>query len=233
MCAAPWTASTPGGATSRRSSPATSCSPGPPSSPRRSASRSPGCSPPRSAGSARANCSSCAMPSTSAGAKSCTCGRSTARPHRCWVRAAGSAGSSPACHGITSRRSRRSGTATAWRSRSSTTCWTWSRPSRTWASPRATTSRRASTPCRCCRPSPAPGAPSCARVIGGPVEPDQRDRAAEIVRDGDGIDRAIARATTFADAGRAALTVLPDSPGVVGLTAAADYLLDSVRAAAA
>jgi heptaprenyl diphosphate synthase len=70
-------------------------------------------------------------------------------------------------------------------------------------------------------------------MLGGPVEPDARDRAAEIVRDGDGIDRAIARANAFAAEGRAALAMLPDSPGVVGLSAAADYLLDSVEAAAA
>jgi heptaprenyl diphosphate synthase len=70
-------------------------------------------------------------------------------------------------------------------------------------------------------------------MLGGPVEPDARDRAAEIVRDGDGIDRAIARANQFAAEGRAALAMLPDSPGVVGLSAAADYLLDSVEAAAA
>ena len=70
-------------------------------------------------------------------------------------------------------------------------------------------------------------------LLGGPVDPDQRDRAASIVRDGDGIDRAIAKATEYADLGRRALAELPDSPGVVGLSAAADYLLDSVEAAAA
>lgn len=71
------------------------------------------------------------------------------------------------------------------------------------------------------------------KLLGGPVDPDQRDRAAELVRDGDGITEAIRRATEFADLGRDALSTLPDSPGVVGLTAAADYLLDNVRAAAA
>jgi heptaprenyl diphosphate synthase len=70
-------------------------------------------------------------------------------------------------------------------------------------------------------------------LLGRPVEPEERDRAAELVRDGDGIDVAIRRATEFADRGRDALAVLPDSPGVVGLSAAADYLLDNVRAAAA
>ena len=70
-------------------------------------------------------------------------------------------------------------------------------------------------------------------MLGGPVEPDARDRAAEIVRDGEGIDRAIERANRFAADGRAALAMLPDSPGVVGLSAAAAYLLDSVEAAAA
>jgi heptaprenyl diphosphate synthase len=69
-------------------------------------------------------------------------------------------------------------------------------------------------------------------LLGGPVDAAARDEAAAIVRDGDGIDRAILRARAYADAGREALAVLPDSPGVVGLTAAADYLLDSVEAAA-
>ena len=70
-------------------------------------------------------------------------------------------------------------------------------------------------------------------LLGGPVDPATRDAAAAIVRDGDGIDQAIERARAYADSGRAALAVLPESPGVVGLTAAADYLLDSVEAAAA
>ena len=70
-------------------------------------------------------------------------------------------------------------------------------------------------------------------LLGGPVDPDQRDRAAAIVRDGSGITGAIARANAYAAEGRAALSMLPDSPGVVGLSAAADYLLDSVEAAAA
>ena len=52
-------ASTPAGATSRRSSPATSCSPRRPRSPPASAPRWPGSSPPRSAGSARARSASC------------------------------------------------------------------------------------------------------------------------------------------------------------------------------
>lgn len=65
------------------------------------------------------------------------------------------------------------------------------------------------------------------------IEPVDRDRAIEIVRDGDGIGVTIARARAYADRGRAALTQLPDSPGVVGLSAAADYLLDNVEAAAA
>jgi len=70
-------------------------------------------------------------------------------------------------------------------------------------------------------------------LLGGPVEPEARARAIEIVREGDGIARAIRLAAEFADRGREALRTLPDSPGVVGLWAAADYLLDSVEAAAA
>lgn len=70
-------------------------------------------------------------------------------------------------------------------------------------------------------------------LLGAPVDADARDRATEIVRDGDAIGTTIARARAFADEGRAALRRLPDSPGVTGLSAAADYLLDNVEAAAA
>lgn len=70
-------------------------------------------------------------------------------------------------------------------------------------------------------------------MLGHPPDATTRDRAIELVRDGDGIDRTIARARAFAEAGREALSSLPDSPGVAGLSAAADYLVDSVEAAAA
>ena len=69
-------------------------------------------------------------------------------------------------------------------------------------------------------------------LLGGPVDVIARDTAAAIVRDGSGIEQAISRARGYADTGRIALAILPESPGVVGLTAAADYLLDSVEAAA-
>jgi geranylgeranyl pyrophosphate synthase len=78
-----------------------------------------------------------------------------------------------------------------------------------------------------------PGGDELRSLLGAPVDVDARERAAAIVRDGDGIDRAIRRAEEYADAGRAALSDLPESPGVTGLWAAADYLLDSVEAAAA
>ena len=70
-------------------------------------------------------------------------------------------------------------------------------------------------------------------LLGGALDEASRERAAEMVRDGDGIDRAIARASEFAAQARTALALLPESPGVEGLSAAADYLLDSVEAAAA
>ncbi len=78
-----------------------------------------------------------------------------------------------------------------------------------------------------------PNGDELASLLGGPVDETARDRAAAIVRAGDGIDAAIARASEYADTGRQALAELPDSPGVVGLSAAADYLLASVEAAAA
>ena len=81
-------------------------------------------------------------------------------------------------------------------------------------------------------------------LLGGSRRPDDgydgaslddvaRRRAIDIVRDGDGIAATIARARDYADQGRAALDRLPASPGVTGLSAAADYLLDNVEAAAA
>ena len=69
-------------------------------------------------------------------------------------------------------------------------------------------------------------------LLGGPVDVIARDTAAAIVRDGSGIEQAISRARGYDDTGRIALAILPESPGVVGLTAAADYLLDSVETAA-
>lgn len=70
-------------------------------------------------------------------------------------------------------------------------------------------------------------------LLGGPISGEDRDRAIELVRDGDAITECIARARAYADEGRAALDALPPSPGVTGLTAAADHLLASVEAAAA
>jgi len=64
------------------------------------------------------------------------------------------------------------------------------------------------------------------------IDPSTRDKAIGIVREDGGIENAIAAARGFAEEGRAALSTLPDSPGVTGLTAAADYLLESVEAAA-
>jgi len=64
------------------------------------------------------------------------------------------------------------------------------------------------------------------------IDPATRDKAIEIVREDGGIENAISAARAFAEEGRSALATLPDSPGVTGLTAAAEYLLESVEAAA-
>ncbi len=74
--------------------------------------------------------------------------------------------------------------------------------------------------------------PELRELLGGPVDAATRDKAIAIVRDGSGIPAAIDIARGYADAARDALRALPPSPGVTGLTAAADYLLDSVEAAA-
>jgi heptaprenyl diphosphate synthase len=75
--------------------------------------------------------------------------------------------------------------------------------------------------------------PELRSLLGGPVDAATRDRAAELVRDGDGIPRAIRLAAEYADRGRDAPPALPDSPGEIGPWAAADHLLQSVEAAAA
>jgi heptaprenyl diphosphate synthase len=65
------------------------------------------------------------------------------------------------------------------------------------------------------------------------LEEPARRKALVIVRAGDGIPLTIESARAYAAEGREALGQLPASPGVVGLTAAADYLLDTVETAAA
>jgi heptaprenyl diphosphate synthase len=65
------------------------------------------------------------------------------------------------------------------------------------------------------------------------ITPDERDRAAALVRGSGSIEDSVDVARTHALAARSALEPLPDSPGVLGLTAAAEYLVESVEAAAA
>lgn len=77
-----------------------------------------------------------------------------------------------------------------------------------------------------------PLGPELRPLLGGPTDPSTRDRAVRMVRSGDGIPGAIARARAYADSGRRSLDALPPSPGVDGLQAAAEYLLTSVEAAA-
>jgi heptaprenyl diphosphate synthase len=64
------------------------------------------------------------------------------------------------------------------------------------------------------------------------IDPAQRDRAIELVRTSGAIEVAIDAARVRANAARDALSPLPPSPGVRGLTAAAHYLVDSVEQAA-
>ncbi len=70
-------------------------------------------------------------------------------------------------------------------------------------------------------------------LLGGTLDESARLRALDMVRSGDGIRQTIDRAREFAQAGHSALGDLPASPGIVGLNAAADYLLESVESAAA
>jgi heptaprenyl diphosphate synthase len=64
------------------------------------------------------------------------------------------------------------------------------------------------------------------------IDEAQRDRAIELVRSSGAIEVAIDAARVRANAARDALAPLPASPGVRGLTAAAQYLVDSVEQAA-
>ncbi len=69
-------------------------------------------------------------------------------------------------------------------------------------------------------------------LLSPPLDDPARAKALDLVRSGDGVAVTIAAARSQASDGRAALGELPPSPGVTGLRAAADYLLDSVEAAA-
>jgi heptaprenyl diphosphate synthase len=64
------------------------------------------------------------------------------------------------------------------------------------------------------------------------IDEAQRDRAIELVRASGAIEVAIDAARVRANAARDALAPLPASPGVRGLAAAAQYLVDSVEQAA-
>ncbi|MBM3663963.1 MAG: polyprenyl synthetase family protein [Actinobacteria bacterium] len=70
-------------------------------------------------------------------------------------------------------------------------------------------------------------------LLGAPIDTATRDKALDIVIDSAGVTRSIERARSRAEVAVAALNTLPDSPGVRGLRAAADYLLAQVELAAA
>ena len=95
------------------------------------------------------DCSSCSTRFDRRTARRATCTRSTARPPRCSgtaCRIGGIVADLPRDH--IDARDRRSATATAWPSRSSTTSSTWCPTRTSWASRPVTTSRRACTRCR-------------------------------------------------------------------------------------
>lgn len=70
-------------------------------------------------------------------------------------------------------------------------------------------------------------------LLGGTMDDPTRRKAIDIVRAGEGIPYTINHARRIATEGRTALAALPPSPGVTGLNAAADYLIDSVERASA
>lgn len=68
-------------------------------------------------------------------------------------------------------------------------------------------------------------------LLGESMDDPSRRKAIDIVRSGEGIPYTIDRARRIAAEGRTALAALPPSPGVTGLSAAADYLIDTVERA--
>lgn len=68
-------------------------------------------------------------------------------------------------------------------------------------------------------------------LLGEGMDNPTRHKAIDIVRAGEGIPYTIDRARRIAAEGRTALAALPPSPGVTGLNAAADYLIDTVEQA--
>ena len=79
----------------------------------------------------------------------------------------------------------------------------------------------------------SPNGAELRELLEPPLDSPSRHKALDLVRAGDGITVTIEAARSQANEGRAALEQLPPSPGVTGLSAAADYLLSSVEAAAA
>ena len=72
--------------------------------------------------------------------------------------------------------------------------------------------------------------PELRDLLGGPIDATARDRARVLVRQGGGVDTALATARSWADKAAAALTDLPRTPAAEALRAAADHLIE--RAAA-
>ncbi len=70
-----------------------------------------------------------------------------------------------------------------------------------------------------------------AELLNTEMDDPTRRKAIDMVRAGEGIPYTIDRARKVAATGREALSALPESPGVTGLNAAADYLIDTVERA--
>ena len=69
-------------------------------------------------------------------------------------------------------------------------------------------------------------------MLGTTIDEPTRLKALEMVKSGTGITETIERARGFAETAHGALSQMPASPGVTGLNAAADHLLESVETAA-
>ena len=143
-------------------------------------------------------------------------------PHRRHHRAA--------CLARTSRRSPTTAGRSAWSSRSSTTSSTWSRPTSSSASPRATTWSKACTRCRSSGRWPTPTArptwPAAARRSHRPrrCRPRPRPSSGPTARCGAAKD--VAR--LYAKEAAAALDGFPESPVVAALRGVGDHLIDTI-----
>ena len=131
--------------------------------------------------------------------------------------------------GTASRRLTRSAGPTAWPSRSSTTCSTWSPAPSSWASPPATTWSRASTRCPPCGPCRARPVAELADLLGHPWSPPRSTRPSASSGATAPCRASLVDARAYVDEGRAALDDLGSSPVMDAMAEASDVLVAQIQ----